>query len=111
MWLPCAANARLRGVIEAKDTEVAVLRAQVEALAAEMEALRARLAASSRNSSRPPSSDGLARSAPRSLRGKSGRRPGRPKGQPGAGDDRHAGCRGPGTGNQRHERRGPLGGC
>jgi transposase len=79
-----AANARLREVIEAKDTEVAVLRAQVEALAAEMEALRARLAASSRNSSRPPSSDGLARRAPKSLRGKSGRKPGRPKGQPGA---------------------------
>jgi hypothetical protein len=79
-----AANARLRQVIEAKDAEVAVLRAQVEALRAEMESLRARLGQNPQNSSRPPSSEGLAKPAPRSLRGRSGRNPGRPKGQPGA---------------------------
>jgi len=39
-----AASTRLRQVIEAKDAEVVVLRAQVEALQAEVEALRARLA-------------------------------------------------------------------
>jgi transposase len=78
------ANARLRQVIEAKDTEVSVLREQLEVLRAEVAELRARLGASSRNSSKPPSSDGLGRPVPRSLRGKSGRRPGRPKGQPGA---------------------------
>jgi transposase len=90
-----AANARLRQVIEAKDTEIAALRVshqaqldalrvQVEALAAEVAELRARLGQNSRNSSRPPSAEGLARPAPKSLRKKSGRRPGRPKGQPGA---------------------------
>ena len=90
-----AANARLRMVIEAKDTEIAALRtshqaqldalrAQVDALSAEAAELRARLGQNSRNSSRPPSSEGLAKPAPKSLRKKTGRRPGRPKGQPGA---------------------------
>jgi transposase len=37
----------------------------------------------SKNSSKPPSSDGLAWSAPKSLRKKTGGRPGRPEGQPG----------------------------
>jgi len=82
-------------VIEAKDTEIAALRtshqaqldalrAQVDALSAEAAELRARLGQNSRNSSRPPSSEGLAKPAPKSLRKKTGRRPGRPKGQPGA---------------------------
>ena len=90
-----AANARLREVIEAKDTEIAALRVshqaqldalrvQVAALAAEVAELRARLGQNSRNSSKPPSAEGLAKPAPKSLRKKSGRRPGRPKGQPGA---------------------------
>jgi len=78
-----AANARLRQVIGAKDTEIAVLREQVEALAAQVAELRARLGNNSRNSSKPPSAEGLAKPAPRSLRKKTGRKPGRPKGQPG----------------------------
>lgn len=45
--------------------------------------LEARLKQSSSNSSKPPSSDGLAKPAPKSLRGRSGRGPGRPKGQDG----------------------------
>jgi transposase len=90
-----AANARLRQVVESKDTEIAalrtshqaqldVLRAQVTALSAEVAELRARLGQNPRNSSKPPSSEGLAKPAPKSLRGRSGRTPGRPKGQPGA---------------------------
>ena len=89
-----AANARLRQVVEAKDTEIVALRtsyqaqidalrAQVEVLAAEVAELRSRLGQNPRNSSKPPSSEGLAKPAPRSLRGKGGRKPGRPKGQPG----------------------------
>jgi transposase len=90
-----AANARLREVIEAKDVEIAALRtshqaqldalrAQVAALAAEVADLRARLGQNPRNSSKPPSAEGLAKPSPRSLRKKGGRRPGRPEGQPGA---------------------------
>jgi transposase len=86
-----AANARLREVIGAKDAEVAALQARLEAslaqleeLRAEVEALRAQLRQNPRNSSKPPSAEGLGKPAPKSLRKKSGRRPGRPKGQPGA---------------------------
>ena len=67
-----AANARLRQVAEAKDTEIEVLRtshqaqldvlrAQVAALPAEVAELRARLGRNPRNSPRPPSSEGLGR--------------------------------------------------
>jgi transposase len=61
-----------------------VLREQLSGLQAQVADLAARVALNSRNSSKPPSSDGLAKPAPKSLRGKSGRKPGRPKGQPGA---------------------------
>jgi transposase len=70
--------------------ENAVLRAMVADLTARLERamgriveLEARLKQSSANSSKPPSADGLARPAPKSLRGRSGRGPGRPAGQPG----------------------------
>ena len=70
--------------------ENAVLRAMVADLTARLELamgriadLEARLKQSSSNSSKPPSSDGLAKPAPKSLRARSGRGPGRPKGQDG----------------------------
>jgi transposase len=64
-----AENARLRALLEQALTRIGEL--------------EARLGMTSKNSSKPPSSDGLAKPAPKSLRGKSGRGPGRPKGQPG----------------------------
>lgn len=71
-----AENVGLRAV-------VADLTEQLAAALGCIEELQARLEMSSRNSSKPPSSDGLAKPAPRSLRGRSGRGPGRPKGQAG----------------------------
>jgi transposase len=79
-----AANARLRDLLTERDARIG----QLEALAVELQAqvadLAARVKQNSANSSKPPSSDGLARPAPKSLRKKTGRKPGRPKGQPGA---------------------------
>jgi transposase len=70
--------------------ENAVLRALVADLTARLDQalgriseLEARLKQSSANSSKPPSADGLVKPAPKSLRGRSGRGPGRPPGQPG----------------------------
>jgi len=63
------ANGRLR--------ELLCERAQVADLAA-------RVSQNSKNSSKPASADGLGKPAPKSLRKKTGRRAGRPKGQPGA---------------------------
>jgi transposase len=79
-----AANARLRELLAERDAEIAVLREQLCGLQSQVADLAARVASNSRNSSKPPSSDGLAKPAPKSLRGKSGRKPGRPKGQSGA---------------------------
>ena len=79
-----AANARLRELLAGRDAEVAGLRALVAELQAQVADLAARAGQNSKNSSKPPSQDGLAKPAPRSLRTKSGRKPGRPKGQPGA---------------------------
>ena len=58
-----AVNARLRELLAERDTRIAEQDAEIAVL-------REHLA-------------GLAKSAPKSLRGKSGRKPGRPKGQPG----------------------------
>lgn len=60
------------------------LGARLEWAVARIGELEARLKQSSSNSSKPPSSDGLAKPAPKSLRSRSGRRPGRPAGGEGA---------------------------
>lgn len=60
------------------------LTARLEWAMARIGELEARLKQSSSNSSKPPSSDGLAKPAPKSLRSRSGRRPGRPAGGEGA---------------------------
>ena len=61
----------------------AELAAGLERALARIADLEARLKLSSSNSSKAPSSDGLAKPAPKLLRGRSGRGPGRPKGQDG----------------------------
>jgi transposase len=70
--------AALRAQVVERDSVIATLVARVEAL-------EARLGKSSKNSSQPPSSDSpFTKPPPRSLRGKSGRRPGKQPGDPGA---------------------------
>lgn len=86
-----AVNARLRELLAERDERIAALAAEnaelrerLAGLGAQVEALAAQVKSNSRNSSKPPSSYGLAKPSPKSLREKSGRRPGRPEGQPGA---------------------------
>ena len=64
--------------------ENAELRATVEALRAEVVELGARLGQNSKNSSKPPSADGLGKPAPKSLRRRSGRKPGGQSGHSGS---------------------------
>jgi transposase len=77
------ANARLREVIEAKDAQLEAAQAQIAVLSGRVADLERRLGKDSSTSSRPPSSDSPYTKKPRdrSLRGRSGRRPGK---QPGA---------------------------
>jgi transposase len=62
---------------------VGVQAEQIARLQARVAELEARLGMNSRNSHKPPSSDGPAKPAPKSLRGKSGRKPGGQPGHPG----------------------------
>jgi transposase len=63
---------------------VVAQRRQIELLQARVAELERRLGLHSRNSSKPPSSDGLAKPPPRSSRRSSGARPGKQPGAPGA---------------------------
>jgi transposase len=66
-----------------RDRLIVELSAQGAVLSARVAELESRLGKNSRNSSKPPSSDGLAKPPPRSLRRVSGRKPGKGKGDRG----------------------------
>ena len=71
---------QLAALVAAQERVIARLQVRIVEQDAEIAELKRQLGASSRNSSKPPSSDGLDKPAPKSLRGRSGRTPG---GQPG----------------------------
>jgi len=66
----------LAGLVVSLRAELAETRAELERTLERVAELEAQLKQTPRNSSKPPSSEGLAKPAPRSLREKSGRRPG-----------------------------------
>jgi transposase len=83
-WL--ATPGSVRSLIHAQQQEIEQLRAQLTALASELSELRERIGRSSRNSSKPPSSDGPGFKPPARRKG-SGRKRGGQPGHPGSGPE------------------------
>ncbi len=75
-----ALQTQMNSMQAAYEKRIAELEAENSVLRARVAELEAQLRSNSRNSSKPPSADGLGKPAPKSLRRKSGRAPG---GQPG----------------------------
>ena len=67
-----------------KDALIGELFEQIRRLQAQVAELQARVEGNSRNSSRPPASDGYDKPAPKSRRGRSGKRPGGQRGHKGS---------------------------
>jgi transposase len=83
-WL--ATPSAVRSLILAQQQEIEQLRGQLTALASELASLRERIGRSSRNSSKPPSTDGLGFKPPERRKG-SGRKRGGQAGHPGSGPE------------------------
>ena len=82
-WLETPASLAL---INAQQQEIELLRGQLTSLATELANLRERIGRGSRNSSKPPSSDGLGFKPPERRKG-SGRKRGGQQGNPGSGPE------------------------
>jgi transposase len=75
---------QVEAALALRDAQIAERDARIEKLTAQVAALEAILRKDSRNSSKPPSSDGLRKPPPKSRRESSGRAPGKQPGEPGA---------------------------
>ena len=84
LWIMAVVSAAPKPPYDELAVLVVAQAGQIAALTARVAELEARLNQNSRNSSKPPGSDSpFVRPAPKSLRKKGVRRPGRPDGQPG----------------------------